>query len=251
MAMTAGLGAQAAEGKATAVLASSYNSRGMLLTDEPVFQPAVSLSLSNGLYFTAWGNMDLTGRMCPDANTEFSEVDFTVAYQRSWQEFQLEIGWIEYLYPHQTSQKADGTGSRYYATDGTREIYGKIGAIVGLLQPSVTVYYDFDEVYGFYVMAGLTAERSLTDCLKVNVGALLTYADAKYNRFNFGVDGGGLNDGSLSVGADWKITERLTLSACIQYMRLLNPYIREAAEERYFNNTSGNMIKMVSLAYDF
>lgn len=240
------------EANAVASLASGYNSRGMLLTDQPVFQPQVSVTASNGLFFSAWGNMDLTDRMSTASDKEFSEVDLTIAYQRTWRQVQGEIGYIEYLYPHQTTVQDDGRGTpRYYATDGTREVYGKAGTPLGPFQVTVALYYDFDEVNGFYSTLTLAKEFQLTERLKLTGNGQCAFADANYNKFNFSVPRGAFNDGSVCAGLEWKLADSLSVSGCVQYMVLLDARIREAGSEKYFSDKAGTFIEAINLTYNF
>ena len=148
---------------------SQYLWRGMVLNDKPVFQPGVTFS-GGGLELNIWGNMDLTDDY--DHEFEFYEVDYTLSYY--WEQDGMEwvLGVISYTYPN-----TDWTS--------TMEAYAGCTWTDVTFSPSVTLYYDFDEVEGFYLEVGGSHEFDSG----LSVGLSFGYASEDYVDAYFAVDG--------------------------------------------------------------
>ena len=197
---------------------SKYVWRGQVLTDDPVWQPGISMAYGG---FTAgiWANMDLDGTFSGD----FTEVDYYLDYSGSLTEtIGYSVGYIYYNFPEVLTSGGD-----------TQEVYAGL-SLDTFLSPSVTFYYDFDAVEGCYVAFG--AGHSIDDFfnisedlpvgldISVNVG----YADSDYNAAYWSVADSGFNDLTLSIGfpmelMGWSVTPSLN------YMTLLDGDIRTQA----------------------
>jgi uncharacterized protein (TIGR02001 family) len=156
---------------------SAYIWRGITFTDGAVFQPSVTTSHDSGFSFNVWGNMDLD-----DVNGlggEFQETDLTVAYGWGNDAISAEIGLIEYLFPN-------GVGA------GTREVYFSLGFEVPLA-PTVSIYYDFDEVDDYYASFGVEYGNELSGGWSYALGALAGYAGDKFAAVAGGTDAGFFN----------------------------------------------------------
>jgi hypothetical protein len=242
--------ALAAEAEAAATFSSAYNSRGMLVTDQPVFEPSVTVSAPCGVYFNVWGHMDLTDRCSPECDRGLTKIDLTVAYAHAFGALSAEIGYVEYLYPHSTTDHGSPVGLR--ATDGTREVYGKNSATLwACLTPELAVYYDFDEVSGFFSTFSLSAEHPLCEKLKLVASALVAWADNRLQPLQFR---------RRPVRAQRRHAHaRPRLSAPrISHSRRRPPVhaparsdIRRAAEENYFNSPDGDFIFTLSAVCTF
>ncbi|MGW8320365.1 MAG: hypothetical protein ACWGSD_02310 [Thermodesulfobacteriota bacterium] len=125
---------------------NKYVWRGMLLTDGPVFQPAATLGYK-GATVNVWGNLDLND--VNDLAGEFNEIDLTLDYTHTIKEFSVSGGLIYYDFPN---------------TDfnSTLELY-VAGGIDILLQPTLTVYFDVDQVEGIYGTLGFSHSFDLPD----------------------------------------------------------------------------------------
>ncbi|MCP5118832.1 MAG: hypothetical protein GY953_49095, partial [bacterium] len=127
------------EFSADAAFFSQYNWRGLVVTDGPVLQPALTMTYA-GFSANVWGNLDLD-----DANDlagKFNEVDLTFSYSRSAGKAELSAGVINYIFPN-------------IPADATTEIFGAIGFDVPL-NPSFGAYFDVDEVDGTYLTADVS-----------------------------------------------------------------------------------------------
>lgn len=159
-AVTAAVPALGLEGSLDAAVLSRYLWRGMTLNDRPVLQP--SLTLAHGaLEATVWASVDLTddqGHRYQD-----TEIDYALSYTFDLPRVALAVTAYTYTYPH--------TG---YAA--TTEVWAS-ATWKTVLEPTLTVVRDVDEVDGTYLLLtasqplGLLRSRSSDGLvLSVNVG---------------------------------------------------------------------------------
>jgi hypothetical protein len=219
-----GFTAHAAESSLDVAGFSSYVWRGQVLNDEAVLQPAFTTTTDFGLSLNAWGNIDLTDQF--DNRGEFSEVDLTASYALPLKgPVGVEVGVVEYLFPK------EGNFEEHHDVD-TREIYGKVSADV-ISAPTLSVYYDFDEVDGAYASLGVSHSFELIETLSLDIAGSIGGATADYNDYYFGEDSAALNDSNVSGGLTYSPTETLSFSGVVQYTWLLNEAIRDGAKEIY------------------
>lgn len=166
-------GAQATIG-ADLSLYSSYVWRGVSLTNKPVAQPNVYLTIPTGnasLTVGGWANIDI-GRY-DDPNDDLSQSGgvsgFDLAEFDPWAEVSLPVGKatlaagvIGYVFPND-----------FGATEAfnTWEVYGKVGLSVPL-SPKLAVFYDVDKVNGAYLEATVAHSIPLGPTLSLNLGGL-------------------------------------------------------------------------------
>lgn len=225
---------------------SKYVWRGMLLTDDPVMQPAVTIGLA-GFSLNVWGSIDMTdvneqtpgdpfGRT--DGPTwNLQELDYTLSYGFSVVEgVDLELGWIYYTFP--------GT-----AFTETEEVYGSISVAVPYLNPSLTVYYDYDEADAIYATGAIGHTFALTEQLGVSVGAGLAYGDSNYHEFYIGPSSSRFSDWNVSASLDYAPTENFSMSFSLAYSDFIDGDIQDAAAAGY--GEDGNFYGGLSFAYSF
>ena len=203
---------------------SAYVRRGRVVNDEAVIQPAVTLFRA-GLTVDVWANMDLTDEATGEAE-EFSELDLTLSYAADIQPFTIELGLVEYLFPHQTDAVTNDLGT---ALPGTREAFLCVTLPEGPVTPSATLYYDLDEAEGFYAMAEISYNFDIADGVTMALNASLGYGSSDYNSFYFGVDEGAFNDLSVGAWATLAVWQSLSVTPGIQYSQLLDAGIADAA----------------------
>ena len=234
--------APAADAIVDAGLSTHYIWRGQIENDEPVFQAGFGLSASNGLGLYAWMNTDLSDRTPTaeeDARDKPTEVDLTLSYKLPLKgKVGVEVGVNQYTYPHPRP-----------ATGSTRDAYVK-AALDAPLKPTVTVYYDFDEVDDFYGTLGLEQDWKLAEAWQLALGASVGYAGARYDDYYFsvapvaaaggaagqpGVDAGqsAFNDATGQLKLTWQATENVSFSATALYSALLDSTVREGAKQLY------------------
>lgn len=163
--------------------ASAYVWRGITFTDGAVFQPSVTASNDNGFAINVWGNLDLD-----DANnmsSEFNEIDLTASYGFGTDAVSAEVGFIEYLFPNT-------------AFAGTREVYLTLGLDI-TASPSLSVYYDIDEVKDFYANVGISFGGDVSDAMAWSVDVSAGFAGDDFAAAYGGLSGG-MYDGNVTLG---------------------------------------------------
>jgi uncharacterized protein (TIGR02001 family) len=199
---------------------SKYVWRGQNLVDDWVWQPGISASYGG---FTAgiWGNLDMTDEN--DESGEFTEYDFYGEYAFDLTDgIGLSFGYIHYKFP---------------SGGNTQEVYTGI-SFATFLNPFVTVYYDFEDIDGTYVTAGIghSIEKiaDLTESIPVGLELALSvgWGDSNYNEGYWAdsngdaLDDSGLNDLTLKIGFPMAIGS-WTLTPSVNYVTLLDSDIRE------------------------
>ncbi len=201
----------------TADYFGKYIWRGQNLSDDPVFQPGLSISYGN-LTAGIWGNMDLTN--INGNSGDFSEVDYSLDYSSAFPGIEgvgYSVGVIYYDFP--------GT-----ATKDTTEVYWGLNFDLPL-SPSVTVYHDVDEAEGSYVSLafGYSIERiaELGPDIPVGmeIGTSLGWGSGSYNKYYWGTDQSKLQDLTFSVSFPMEIAG-WTLSPSLNYITLVSDDIR-------------------------
>ncbi len=198
-----------------------YIWRGQNLSDDPVLQLGASLGWG-GFTFGWWGNMDTS--KINGKSGEFTEHDWSLDYSGDLpfaEGIGYSLGLINYYFP-----TADDAGE-------TTEVYFGLGFDLPL-SPSVTVYYDVDEIKGTYASFGIghsiekIAELAPDMPIGMDIGASLGWGSASYNKGYWGstIDSDKLNDLAISLSfpveiAGWTVTPSLN------YVTLVNGSIRK------------------------
>ncbi len=204
---------------------SSYVWRGQTLSDRPVIQPGLTVA-KNGFSLNAWSSFNLDGPYQAD----FSEVDLTASYSQSVGPVTLGGGMIQYLFPNQTLAVEDGEDT---AVAGTAEVFASASLPEVPLAPALTVYYDVDEIDGFYGTLAVGHTFELTEKIGLAVSASLAAADGDYNAGYFGVDEAALNDGNVGLSLPVAVLDNLTLKPAVNYIFFPDSEIRDGAEAVY------------------
>jgi hypothetical protein len=198
-------------------LYSSYVWRGLSLTNRPVAQPDLYLTLPSGkasVTLGAWANVDL-GRY-DDTNGEISESGalsaLNLAEVDPWAEVSfpagakttVTAGAIGYIYPNAVGGATDvNEFGLLTSSSNTLEIYGKVALAVPL-SPKLTVWYDVDKIHGAYFEGSLTHTVPAGDKASLVLGAVAGFSagqgvpDSGDDSFNFA--GTGFTHLDLSAG---------------------------------------------------
>lgn len=141
---------------------SNYVWRGQKIGNSWVLQPSLGITYE-GFSAAFWANYDSDRVEMTSGNEsghgEVNEVDFTLSYSRTIGKFTVGAGYI------------------YYAFDGandTQEVFATATANV-LLNPTLTVYYDFDEGDGWYIVAGISHTFSLPKDISLKLAGYASY----------------------------------------------------------------------------
>lgn len=158
----------------------------------------------SALTATAWTSVNLSNEsgdsLFPSGSGgKISQVDFVVDYTRCFGDTSVSAGGVSYNFPNTLFPS-------------TTEAYGSV-CLGGLpLAPTLTAYYDFDEVEGLYVNAGISHTVALPESLVLDLGLNLGWMDEQQGLVYYGIRAGGLADlvasGALSipVGGHWAAT---------------------------------------------
>jgi hypothetical protein len=156
-------------GSASVDVMSNYVWRGQKLSNSWVIQPSVTVTY--GVFgANIWVNSDSDAKIDEGAgHGEVSETDLTLSYTRSLDKWTFGAGYI------------------YYAFNGapdTQEFYLSASYDI-LLKPSLTIYYDFDEGNGAFVLASIGHSLEVAKGMNLNLGA---YASYNINNKVMGLD---------------------------------------------------------------
>jgi uncharacterized protein (TIGR02001 family) len=215
---------------------SQYMWRGMNLDNRPVVQGGVTVSSTNGFYANVWGNYATSDDFVGEDYNGLNEVDYTVGYAGTYDIFDYDVGYIYYSFPN---------------TDyvSSQEIYAGVALNNLVVTPSLYVYYDFQEVDGFYAIADVNYGKDLSEELSMELGASLGFGDSNYHDFWYGKDAAGISDMSLYAGLSYALSDSLSLNASLTYTFFPDGALADAAEDAYAQDQ--NIWGGVSLAYSF
>ncbi len=163
-------------------LFSSYVWRGLSLTNKPVAQPDVYLSVPAGnasVTLGFWSNIDL-GKY-DDVENDISESGGLSAFNFSELNPYAEVsfpvgkatltgGGVVYIYPN----KLDDAPNPDFALDSesnTIELYGKV-SLDALLSPELSIYYDADKIKGAYFEGSVSHSLPVGQNLSLDLGAV-------------------------------------------------------------------------------
>lgn len=224
-----------------ACLASKYIWRGVNVSDRAVFQPALTVSYRD-FSVTQWGNMELTddnqdtyGR---DPTREFTEMDLSLDWQRSFYEYTLSTGLIHYVFPNTGSSRT----SEFYLG----------GAIDILFKPSLTLFWDLDAAKGGLYWHG-AFEHSFSNVIdsqwgkaSLNLKASFAYASAQYNLSYHSLDKSLWHDYALTASLPFELGTYWILEPSFAYTCLWSKELRDQAGDKKSHFTSS-----LSLNYAF
>lgn len=177
---------------------SNYVWRGQKLSNSFVIQPSVGITY-NGFGANLWANYD------SDYNNhgEHTETDLTLDYSFNYDRLSFDAGYI------------------YYGLEGaddTQEVYLSVSYDM-LLNPTLTVYYDFDEGDGGFVVASVGHDFQLPYKTTLSLGASASY---NLNNKVMGYDSGGddfsnFYNAELSASLSIPVFKAVTLEPSIAY----------------------------------
>ena len=195
-----------------------YVWRGIQYNEEGVNQGALDFSYDLGDLGTfgvnVWYNLDLDNENDDPTDIDnsgagnVSEVDYTIYWEKSYGDFTLGAGHIYYDFSD------TDLGS-------TREFYVSVGYDM-ILDPSITVYYDYEDVDGFYVdlAIGHSFDLGVADAT-LDLGASIAWADDDMSDAYYAREGGGFANYTLSAAVNIPLTENITVTPSIMYYSLL------------------------------
>jgi hypothetical protein len=158
--------------------------RGATLNDKAVAQPWLYASLSCGLTFGAWANLDLDDSKAYGKDSgEISEVDLSIEYALPTGNAPVgaSVIFTDYTYPNTTT--GAGTAEDPTASlDDDREVGLKLEmktdcALDKALSPTLGVFYGLDGAIdkALYAELGLGHDLTLNDQVTLGLGGTLGY----------------------------------------------------------------------------
>ena len=209
---------------------SQYACRGIVWNDELVMQPSLTVEWDTGLSFNLWGNMDLTGygntskpnAGYGDRTGEFTELDLTLDYTKSFGFLSASLGIVSYVFP--------GIGAT------THEVYGSVSADI-ITSPALTIYSDVDEVKGSYFLFGLSHTFEITtEFFKgIDIGSSLGYGSGTYNRSAFGINKAALINLDFNLGFNFEVG-KIGITPMCSYSRLLDSELTDKLAKKEQEN---------------
>lgn len=225
---------------------SKYVWRGLEVNEDPVLQPSLTVAYG-GFSFNVWGNMDLTDfgkdecvytSDCKSRAGQFTEIDLTLDYSRTFDKFTLGAGIIAYEFPN------------WDGAEDTHEVYLAFSYDC-LLAPALTLYYDFDEVDGFYANFSLSHSFALNDKVGLDLSAGLGYGDSDYNLAYFSVDDSALVDVNCSLALPFQVTDKLTITPMLSLSSVVDSDLRDSVKSNSCCDNETNIYGGISLAMSF
>lgn len=151
-------------------LNSNYNWRGLSLTNKPVVQPDVWLSVY-GFTGGVWVNFEPTKYDGTNDLSEtggvrsgIAEIDYWLEYARSFTGVDAKVGWVAYTY-NKNNAAIDNSFN-------TSELYGQV-SLSGLpITPTLAAWYDIDKVKGLYVQGQVVYGVQASPAVTINLGVL-------------------------------------------------------------------------------
>lgn len=206
-------------GFASVDVMSNYVWRGIKVSNSWVVQPSVGIGYG-GFAANIWGNYDGdVAEATSNGETghgEMTEVDVTLSYTKSFNKLTLGGGYI------------------YYAFDGfndTQEVFVS-AAYDTFLSPAVTVYYDYDEGNGAFIIASIGHTFKLPKDMGLKLGALASY-NIENGIMGFDEDGDKFSNfynAEVNAALTIPITKALSISPKLAYSFAISNDAKDAME---------------------
>jgi hypothetical protein len=203
-------------GTASVDVLSNYVWRGQKLTNSWVIQPYVGITYGS-FGASLWANYDSDSQIDEgDKHGEVSETDITLNYNFSVDKWNFGLGYI------------------YYALTGandTQEIYLSTSYST-LLNPTLTIYYDYDEGNGAFIIASISHSLEVFKDISLNLGASASY---NINNKVMGFDKNGdefsnFYNGEVSAGLRFPLTKSVSLTPKVAYSFPLSDDAKDAMD---------------------
>jgi len=204
------------EGSVSADVMSNYVWRGQKLSNSWVVQPSVGITY--GVFgANIWANYDSDRPEATSSDTghgEMTETDVTLTYTRSIDKITLTAGYI------------------YYALDGandTQELFVSAGYDT-LLSPTLTIYYDYDEGQGAFVVASVGHSFEVMKETSLDLGASVSY-NIKNKVMGYDKNGEDFNNfynGEISSSMSIPVWKAVSVTPKIAYSLPLSSDAKEA-----------------------
>ena len=201
------------------MVASKYMWRGLSIVNETVHQPYVSATYK-GLSLGIWGNQELTN--VNKHQSRFTEFDYSVDYNWSWQRADFVVGFVNYRYPNE-------------GLDQNSEAYASVGLQLPL-RPKVKIYRELRTAWGTYVKLSLGHtfedlwEPTPRTSLGLDLSGHLGWGSRRHNNAQYGVRRPTFTDTQTSLGMPIKLGKTWSLTPAIHLSRILDNRLRRSVD---------------------
>lgn len=235
-------------------LASSYVWRGQVLNNDAVIQPQITLA-QYGFSLNMWMNYDI-GSNRNGVQRDVSEFDFSIAYSLPMDinQMAIDVGLVNYNFPANGTYNTDGLTE---GNKSTTEAYlsATFLSFKDLFIPSVTLFGDFEEVEGTYVLFDVFVPYELSEYVGLAAGVTAGYGNTKYNDVYWTADGTGdfegeFSDYSLYATASYEVSDRLTAGVTLNYSMLNGDSFKNGAKAAGYE-ADDKVWGSLNVAYDF
>jgi hypothetical protein len=179
-----------------------------------VIQPSVGIAYGS-FGANIWANYDSDSKIDEgDGHGEFSETDLTLSYSFSVEKWNFSAGYIYYAF----------TG-----VNDTQEVYLST-TYSTLLNPTLTLYYDYDEGNGAFVIAAISHSFQVFKGSSLKLSASVSY-DINNKVMGFDENGDDFINfytGELSAGLSIPITKAISITPKVAYSFPLSDDAKEA-----------------------
>ncbi len=216
--------------------ANSYVHRGMIQNEEGVMQPQASIVIpakrDGRIILRTWANMDLSNETgdawLPDGHAgKFSQIDYNLLFaQRVNESLEVTGGFINYNLPNGLEFPFGERGAtNEFLIGATYQLPDKLLA----LQPRLALHYDYDEVDGLYVNAGVSHAYEASEKVLVTSDLGLGWMDGNQTFWSYGLpdDISGMADLQLKVQGDYEFEPGTTFTGFLAYSRVMDSELRD------------------------
>jgi hypothetical protein len=201
---------------------SAYVWRGIVVNDEPVWQPSIRAGLDFGefgkFFGDIWANFNATKRTGKTSTVGLDQINYTIGYVNDVEGIQFGVGHIFYTFPYFYS------GGDY--GHSMNEIYATLAYDNPIVVPFIEGYWEYYQFNGFYALGGLKKKVQFFEDIPWFVGAQVSLGAASrpYMRYHFGGNDGkfGLCDANAELFTRYNITEYLYVGGRIVWTTLLD-----------------------------
>ena len=196
---------------------SRYVWRGIAFSGGSVLQPSASLQYG-GFNASVWGNFVL-GR---EANRhQFNEVDYTLAYERSWGALTLSPAVQVYTFPNQPG------------VPNTGELAVTLSYALGDFALFTSQFVDFMEYDGAYFgLVGASYGHAVGPSVALSASVSCGWASDRFNEAYFGVHDSALDVASADLSLEWKPREGLSLRPHVGWSRIVAGELADQVRDR-------------------
>jgi hypothetical protein len=205
--------------------ASAHISKGTTANDGTVFQPSLNLGRRVGdsvIGFSIWGNYNFTDYsqhgMPIYSKNQFSEIDLSIYWAMSVENFDLKAGYIYKAYPYQKAYRRYGgspTTDHVFFFDAATTLEDKF--TFGIRPEVSNDTDDSRDEWACYLLAYINYAIEAADKLTITPHFEMGLADRRQAE-GLGGNHGGFANYELRMSADYKIRDNLRLHGRVGYV---------------------------------